>query len=136
MAWRILLVDDDADIRGAVSTHLRQRGAVVAEADTARPALACLEADRFDLLITDVRMPGPSGLWLLSQVRRRWARLPVILITGWVPDSNELEIYRTADAVLLKPFRLFELTRRIERILGRGDETGPDANGAPSTTPA
>lgn len=126
---RILVVDDSPLMRCMLSSFLRARGAEVAEAEAARPALARMEAEPFHLLITDIDMPGPSGLWLLDQARDRWPGLPVILITGGsAPDPPS-----SADALLLKPFSLHELGARVEEVLERSGGAAsaqPSARGA------
>lgn len=119
--WRILVVDDDPLMRQLMRAHLQRLGACVVEAETAGLALDRLITSRFDLLITDIDMPGPSGLWLMQQVRRRWADLPVILATGATPDEAE---HGAADAVLYKPFRSEDLLERVEAVLGGSVDEG------------
>jgi two-component system capsular synthesis sensor histidine kinase RcsC len=114
MVARILVVDDDPLIRSLLGWHLRAQGYRVDEAETADIALERLAASRFDLLITDVHLPGSSGLWLLGEVRARWTDLPVILVTGEFPAGDA---HRAADAVLLKPFRVVDLLRHVDRVL-------------------
>lgn len=134
MASRVLVVDDDPAVRWLVRRHFEEQGTAVLEAESARSALDQLERGRFDLVITDIRMPGRSGLWLLERVRERWAHLPVIVITGGVPTGARPGWERQATAVVLKPLRLRELYARVERVLaartGAGGGTAPESRRA------
>ncbi len=117
MPWRILVVDDDALMRSLIGWHLAEFTATVVEFSAAEPALQALLADRYDLLITDLRMPGPrDGLWLLNQARSHRADLPIIVITGTPPAGPEL---RAADAIVLKPFHPDELLGEVLDLLGK-----------------
>lgn len=115
MSWHILVVDDDPAIRFLIRSHLQRRNMQVEEAGAAPAALARLARGGIDLLITDVHMPGPSGLWLLDQVRGRWADLPVILVTG---DSAAGLARGAAAAVIVKPFTARDLMARVDALLG------------------
>lgn len=116
MSWRILLVDDDPLIRSLITCHLAHRAATVVEFSTAAPAFAELLANPYDLLITDLNMPGiHDGFWLLNRAREQRAELPIIVITGDQPERREL---RAADAVVLKPFHPDELLGEVLDLLG------------------
>lgn len=115
---RILLVDDEPAIRRSFSLYLERLGASVTAAADAREAIALLEGagGDFDVLISDITLPGESGISLLSTVRRRWPGLPGILITGSLapgigPESTG------AVACLQKPFPLSLLAHRVELAL-------------------
>lgn len=115
MSWRILLVDDDPFIRALITTYLTDYAATVVEFDTAAPALTELLTNPYDLLITDLNMPGTHcGRWLIDQARGRLADLPIIVITGEPLERHEL---RAADAVVLKPFHPDELLGEIWDLL-------------------
>ncbi|NVN32287.1 response regulator, partial [Endobacter medicaginis] len=78
----VVLVDDDDDARAATRQLLELSGFAVEAFGEARRALERLRTDQDSIVITDIRMPGMSGLDLLAELRRRDAALPVILITG------------------------------------------------------
>ncbi|MBT4098593.1 MAG: sigma-54-dependent Fis family transcriptional regulator [Gemmatimonadetes bacterium] len=80
---RILVVDDDSYVRGATEEILIRKGYSVDTAGDAGSALRKLEDADYDLLLSDIKMPGMSGLELLEQVRNRWADLTVILMTAY-----------------------------------------------------
>ncbi len=131
MSGSVLVVDDDPRVRDAICAQLRRRGLRASGAGDADAGLERLVAEPVDLLITDVCLPGRSGLWLLAEVRRRWAdRLPVVLITGWYPDRDQLEHYRAADAVLLKPVRMDALLTRVARLLVNREESDRQGSAA------
>ena len=79
---RILVIDDEDVIRGLVAEILESGGHDVTSAESAERALELLEESDFDLVVSDVIMPGLSGLELLEAVRASRASLPVVLVTG------------------------------------------------------
>jgi DNA-binding response OmpR family regulator len=116
---RILVVDDDADIRGLVRELLERRGFVVAEAMDGRQALQEFYAGRPDLVILDVGMPGLDG-WATLERIRELSDVPVVMLTA---RSEELEKTRGlragADDYVTKPFGRQEFLARIEALLRR-----------------
>ncbi|HET7341497.1 MAG TPA: response regulator [Methylomirabilota bacterium] len=81
---RVLLVEDDADSRHAMSLTLEAAGAIVVTAGTASEALASLSAKPFDVVVSDLAMPEQSGFWLITKIRQLFAQrhLPVLAVTG------------------------------------------------------
>jgi diguanylate cyclase (GGDEF)-like protein/PAS domain S-box-containing protein len=121
---RVLVVDDDAPARQLVRKYLVSRGAVVFEAENPYFALGRLADADIDLVITDLNMPGRSGLWLVEEIRTRQPGLPVIVLSGderAVAAINELLPEIT---VLRKPFGLQELGRAVDRTLGGASLVG------------
>lgn len=84
---RALVVDDDAPLRGLITRLLREEEFDVVEAEDGRVALELFEAQRFDVVLSDVCMPGMSGLDLLRTIRRTNLEIPVILLTGLDPEE-------------------------------------------------
>ena len=76
---RILLADDDPSLRRVVQLKLQKNGYTVEAVADGRTALEQLELESFDLLLSDIRMPGLDGLELLEKVRERWPELQVVL---------------------------------------------------------
>jgi two-component system response regulator AtoC len=114
----ILVVDDDERLRHTLSLLLRTAGhEVVAAADVAG-AEEVLGAREIDLVISDVRMPGGSGLDLLESVRRLDADTPVILLTAYGNVTSAVQaMQRGAFDYVLKPFDADELKLRVSRAL-------------------
>lgn len=117
MSGRILLVDDNPLVRLLITTHLTDHVESVIEFDAVDPAFAELNTSTYDLLITDLELPGPrNGYWLLEEARTHHPDLPIIVITGSEPERGSL---RAADAILLKPFHPDELLGSVLELLGR-----------------
>ena len=121
---RILVVDDDADMLRLLSMRLNAAGYRVNTAASAEAALAQLEMERPQLVISDVRLPGRDGLALFDEVHRRHPSLPVILLTahGTIPDAVEAT-RRGVFTYLTKPYDGKELLERIAQALSLGAST-------------
>jgi DNA-binding NtrC family response regulator len=122
---RILVVDDDGDMRALLADELRREGYEVTEAsDGGEAVLACRRAE-FAVILMDKNMPGPSGLDLLPGFRRTYPRTHIIMMTafGDVPSYTEATGKGAAD-YLFKPFRIEEMKMAIRKALGL-DATSP-----------
>ena len=116
---RILLVEDEVLVREMVSEDLRDAGHEVIAASNGERALEILEADRrFDLLFTDIRMPGSVDGWqLATQSKRLIPGLKVIYSSGLSEKSDSIE---PGDRILLKPYRPSELNELLDELLPPG----------------
>jgi FixJ family two-component response regulator len=120
----VYVVDDDPAIRDALSLSLSLRGYHIAQFASAEDFLNAYSADCMGCLIVDIRMPGMSGLQLQSELRKRGAMLPVVIVTGHGDVGSARAAFRE-DAIdfLEKPFSDDDLVRAIEtayeRELGR-----------------
>jgi len=115
---RILVVDDDADMRALLGDELRREGYEVTEAvDGGEAVLAC-RRDEFDVILMDKNMPGTSGLDLLPGLHRVCPRARIIMMTafGDVPSYAEAAEKGAAD-YLFKPFRIGEMKSAIRKVL-------------------
>ena len=102
---RILVVDDDAVIREGLRRVLGIEGYLVETQSNGRAAMDRLQEFAFDLCITDLKMPGMSGLEVLQAVRVLQPEMPVILITGYAAVDNAVEVMKSGAAdYLAKPF--------------------------------
>lgn len=126
-AKRILVVDDDSGHRDLYAGILRENGYDVEEAADGGRALAAVHKQRPDLVFSDVRMPGPSGLEVLESIRGCCPDLPFLLVTAY-PDVREAVAALKLGAVdyLAKPVDLDELLAVCREILGDRDESGQD----------
>ena len=112
---RVLLVDDQANVRTMISIVLRIHQFEIVEADSAASALKAFEQASFDLAIVDIFLQGTSGLDLIGMIRERLPNLPVVAISGMTTLDFVTESPELADVVCLqKPFRPNDLVRAIE----------------------
>jgi len=121
--WSVLLAEDQDPVRDAVGRALERLGCIVVRVGTARDALRHLEkgADRFDLLLADVIMPGMTGVELSEVVRTRLPEVQVLLMSGHTSDEAILDRLAKIDVPILhKPFTPEELIRAVyERLAER-----------------
>ncbi|HWR98106.1 MAG TPA: response regulator [Candidatus Methanoperedens sp.] len=118
---RILVVDDEPSVREASAAHLEQQGNVVDTAADALEAFGKLQLHPYDLVITDLQMPGMDGVALLAKIRVSFPLLPVVLATGFATVETAVAALRTgATDFLRKPFSSEDLTQVVERALRFG----------------
>ena len=116
---RVLVVDDEASIRDLLAKTLALAEYDVETAADAATALNRVRAAAYDLLITDLRMPGMDGLTLVRQVKGIKADLPVIIITGFSSETSAIEAVNLGVAgYLRKPFRVPEVLAVAAKALG------------------
>ena len=127
-AARILLAEDDSDLRSLLADLLREDGHQVVEAedgtallDRLAEALASDQGfDAYDLIVTDIKMPGYYAFDVMLGMRRKMADIPFILITGFGDAMTRLRAERLgAVAVLDKPIDADELRRVVSKVLGQ-----------------
>lgn len=120
----ILVVDDDPEMRALLLDVLSNEGYEVVEAKDGTEAVLALRARKFDVILMDKNMPGPSGLDLLPGFRRVCPWSPIIMMTafGDVPSYMEA-VEKGAVEYLFKPFRMEELKAAIAKALGRDAES-------------
>ncbi|MEI7568120.1 MAG: response regulator transcription factor [Alcaligenaceae bacterium] len=118
---RILIAEDDSILTDGLTRSLRQSGYAVDAVSDGIAADAALMAQEFDLLILDLGLPRMSGLEVLSKLRARQSRLPVLILTA--ADSVEQRVKgldHGADDYMAKPFSLSELEARVRALARRG----------------
>jgi signal transduction histidine kinase len=113
---RVLLVEDEAEVRATIAGFLSESGLSVSTASNAAEALAMLEAEPFAAVLSDVIMPGEMGGSALAlAIRRRWPKLPVVLISGY--SDQALEAQDQGITVLTKPIDLNAVVRQLRSLL-------------------
>ena len=112
---RILVVDDEADVREMLADVLMSRGHHVTMAGGGREALQSLEQGDYDLVITDLGMPELNGWEVARAIKAMRASMPVLLLTGWA-DALEADAGRV-DAVIKKPFDVSTLAAAVSAAL-------------------
>ena len=117
--WKILIVDDDAQIRKLVRVNLEGRGYTVEEAVDGEDAIAHLKTTTYDLLILDLVMPGLSGIEVCTWVRER-SDVPVIVLSAHDDEEQKVRALDAgADDFVTKPFGYEELLARIRAVRRR-----------------
>jgi len=112
----ILVVDDSARTAEVVQRNLTARGFRVYTASSATEAMAMLESTPIDLVITDLKMPGPSGLDLIRHVRQNCGDTEVMILTGYATVEGAVEAVKSgAEEYLSKPFTDEELSSAVDR---------------------
>jgi DNA-binding response OmpR family regulator len=116
---KILLVDDDPDIRALTRTFLEHEGyGVFSSGDAERAAQIFRSVPEIDLLVTDLYMPGKSGMELARELKELRRELPVLIISGGVVDQeHKARLEKEGWSFVAKPFRLPELLATVHRIL-------------------
>jgi DNA-binding response OmpR family regulator len=114
--FAILVVDDNRDLATSTAALLETAGYAAIPASSAREAVDLLdEAERIDLVLSDIRMPDVDGFDLVRVLRHRFPSLPIILMSGLPVTSDDI-VPRGA-TILMKPFDARELQEAIERKL-------------------
>jgi type II secretory ATPase GspE/PulE/Tfp pilus assembly ATPase PilB-like protein len=121
---RILIADDDAQMRRLVRSVLQREGFAVEEAADGLDALEKIEGGQVDLLISDYDMPRLDGLGLLEELRAqmRTATLPVIMLTSHTDGTEEQALELGAQDFLAKPVQVRSLVARVKAVLRRAKE--------------
>ena len=120
---RILIVDDDPGQRSLLNSFLRSQGFETVVVDSGQLALETLRAGKFHMMISDVRMPGLSGLETLRLARKEHATLPVLLVTAFMDVRDAVSAMRDgAVNYLAKPIDLDELLASVRQAIGISKE--------------
>ncbi|MBI2772635.1 MAG: response regulator [Burkholderiales bacterium] len=117
---KLLLVEDDFDLSGALTRVLRKRGFDVTHSNDGIEALALLRSDGFEAVILDLGIPGIDGLQLLQRLRGRGSTVPVLVLTARGSVGERVTgLNAGADDYLAKPFDLDELDARLRALVRR-----------------
>ena len=133
---RVLVVDDDTPARQLVRKYLVSCGAVVFEAENPYFALGRLTDADIDLVITDLNMPGRSGLWLIEEIRTRQPNMPIIVCSSDERTAAALHELMPDVAVLRKPFAVTVLGEAVERLLSERGRADYVPRGEPAPPPS
>ncbi len=116
---RVLLVEDETPVRALIATYLGREGFSVVEAANAIEGVSALGTE-FEVVITDIRLPGSSGTELVAAVKSRWPGTQAIVITGFRDASIAAQALNAgADGYLFKPFGMPELRNHLRDALAR-----------------
>jgi DNA-binding response OmpR family regulator len=115
---RLLVIDDEGDIRHLYAAELEDEGHAVSTAGNSSEALHLLKSEEFDLVILDIQLDQESGLDLLQKIARERGQLPVILCTAFNSYRDDFSSW-LADAYVVKSSDLQELKEQVNKILAR-----------------
>jgi len=122
MAYRLLLVEDDNQIREVIRDYISAKGREqfeLVEAEDGAKGLEYIEQEEFDLIMLDVMLPGIDGFSLCRAVRRRYD-VPVLFLTARIREEDRLYGYELGcDDYICKPFLLSELFAKINALINR-----------------
>ena len=121
---KILLAEDDEALSHFLQKSLKRAGHRVTYAKDGDEAYQFLQEDNFDLLLTDLSMPGMDGIDLVKKIRQELKKLKIMFITGFSAvaiEANETDFDNEAE-VVSKPFHLNDLNARIEKMLAEKPE--------------
>lgn len=120
---RILIIDDDEDIRKVLATILEEEGYTVETAETARMAIEKTGRKFYNLALIDIRLPDMEGIELLTKIRPTTPRMRKIVVTGFPTMQNAVDaVNRGADGYILKPFNVEKVLKIIEEQLKKQEE--------------
>lgn len=116
---RILIVDDEPDATATLSKFLISRGYETATASNGAEALEFVRSEAYDLVMTDLRMPGMDGADFLARIRFERPGLPVVVMTGHTTLENNRRLWKRAGVaeVLHKPLNLREISHILEALV-------------------
>jgi DNA-binding response OmpR family regulator len=116
---KVLVADDDRTCRDSIQRVLEREGYLVEAASDVDSALAAIHARPFDLIVCDYRMPGKSGIDLLSELKRSHSDVPVLMISAYADAATEERALELGALELIrKPIRRKELLDRAAKVVG------------------
>ena len=121
---RILVVDDDEDIRHIVTRTLEKMGYGVLAVGSGLQAVSAVTSRKFRLALVDIKMADMEGRKTIVEIHKCAPNMPVIVMTG-SPHSELGELQATVQGWLYKPFRLAQLRSLVERVLGEPSRKEP-----------
>jgi two-component SAPR family response regulator len=118
-----MILENELGLAHTLSAVLEKNlgvGSRVKVCSTAEVALQMLQIHKFDLIISDWRLAGMSGMDFISQVRQSFPEMPIIFMTAFGTDQIEEQAQAVSDYYINKPFEISELTRVIDQLLHLG----------------
>lgn len=116
---KVLIIEDTDEVLSALCNYFTQKNYDVISASNGLDGLKMIENehDSLDLIITDLVLPNISGVAVISIVKKKYSKIPVIAITGWGEHPEALAKEANADLVMEKPFKLPELEKAARQLL-------------------
>ncbi|MDA0746972.1 MAG: response regulator [bacterium] len=114
---RILIIDDDQSVRGVVTKVLEMRGHEIAQATDGEEGVHIYQRAPADLVITDLKMPGKTGLEVIQELVDEYPNVRIIVLSGSEGKSRAAAIKAGAWKVVIKPFHINDLVRAVQEAL-------------------
>jgi DNA-binding response OmpR family regulator len=129
--WRILVVEDEADLSDLLQVHLSELPARVCVASDGEQGLAMALAEHWDAIVLDLRLPKLGGLDVCREIRARGRYVPIMMLTARMTELDRvLGLELGADDYVTKPFSMLELQARIKALLRRASHFNRSAEAA------
>jgi DNA-binding response OmpR family regulator len=122
-AKTLFIIEDDEHVLGMMKTYFEYLGYRIITASDGMEGLKMLDAEQYDLVITDIVMPYVSGVGIVSVVKEKSPDIPVVAITAYGKNPERLAAEKHADVVLRKPFEMEKLKDHVARLLSGKPET-------------
>jgi len=123
---QILIVDDSKDLTHVIADFLSMYGYQVHTALNGYDALQCMDSQPIQIVVSDIHMPRMDGFTLMGEIKARYPKVPIVLITGFsVGEAQKMAFERGANAFVAKPFKLKELKNVIESVSQEAKTTAP-----------
>ena len=120
---RILIIDDDENIRKVLATILEEEGYIVETAETGKMAIEKTGTKTYNLALIDIRLPDMEGIELLTRMRPTTPKMQKIIVTGFPTMQNAVgAVNRGADGYILKPFNVEKVLKIIEEQLKKQED--------------
>ena len=119
MAKKVMIVDDEPDVRTSVSQILKVSGYTIIEGENGAECLLKLQQEIPDLLILDIMMPGMSGWDVAAKIKenQKWRDIPIVFLTAKGDDMSIGMGSIAAKDYIVKPFDIMDFKRRVEKLL-------------------
>jgi CheY-like chemotaxis protein len=118
---RILIVEDESDVLDMLEEVLEGEGHTVITAVDGKAGLECFQMQPFDIVLTDLNMPGISGLEMAGRMKKIKPSVPVMLLTGWDVELETAELAaKGIDCFIKKPFAILDILQALDDLCGAG----------------
>lgn len=118
MKKKILIVDDDALVLKTLENLFLRQGYEVSCVKNSEEALQRTAGDAFNLIVSDIRMPGSDGIEMLKKIRANRVETPLVFITGYASENTPIDALKLgAKDYILKPFNLDELLESVKKYI-------------------
>ncbi|HEY9161126.1 MAG TPA: response regulator [Desulfomonilia bacterium] len=117
---KILIVDDSQELTEVIHEYMEACGFIVDTTTESTDALRLIAANGYDVIVSDIHMPGMDGLELMGLIKDRHPDLPVVLITGYsISEARKIALEKGADAFVAKPFHMKEILDVVTGVLNK-----------------